>query len=175
MIKMTSQAVCVSASEFLAGRGCTCTSSVCKGKKQHPVQKRKVMNNHAVAETFITEDAPGAHWSVYVDLRHNGTRALRKTGAQGAGGGSGSEASFHDLTFTRSLHRDIQSCFWNNRSGEQRRAIMQLPVLWFPSLFTSKLPFNAHSHSLQLLHSCIRPLWGPATRSASLDPQRSQR
>lgn len=92
------------------------------------------MNNHTHADTSIIEDAPGAQWSVYVDLLHGETRALRKTGAQGAAGGSGAEASFHDLTSTRSLHRDLGSCCWNKGSGERRRAIMQLCVLEFPLL-----------------------------------------
>lgn len=123
------------------------------------------MNNHTNADTSIIEDAPGAHWSVYVDLLRGETRALRKTGAQGAAGGSGSEASFHDLTSTRSLHRDLGSCCWNKGSGERRRAIMQLCVLEFPLLYGSSPPSSPRSHSLQLLGSCAR--------SASLDPPRS--
>lgn len=140
-------------------------------KRQHPVEKRKIMNNHNDADTFIIEDAPGAHWSVYVDLLHGETRALRKTGAQGAGGGSGSEASFHDLTSTRSLHGDLRSCCWNKGSGERRRAIMQLCVLEFPLLYTSGPPSSPHSHSLQLLSSCARPHGLLGALAVSLDPR----
>lgn len=86
------------------------------------------------------------------------SRALRKTGAQGTAGGSGSEASFHDLTSTRSLRRDLRSCCcWNKESGERRRAIMQFCVLGFPSLCTSGPPTSPRSHSLQLFSSGAHP------------------
>lgn len=77
----------------------------------------EIKHHETMAEAFIREDAP-AHWSVYVDLLRGESRASRKMGAPGAAGGSGSEASFHDVTCARSLRRDLGSCCWKKGSGE---------------------------------------------------------
>lgn len=95
-------------------------------KKLYALGKKKKIYQPTPA-TYIIEDAPGAHWSVYVDFLHEESGALRKMGSQGAAGGSGSEASFHDLTSTRSLRRDLGSCCWNKGSGGVRLCIS---VFW---------------------------------------------
>lgn len=113
-------------------------TAICKIRGSIMWDKRQI--NQPMADTFIFDDAPGAQWSVYVDFLHGESGTLRKTGAQGAAGGSGSEASFHDLTSTRSLRRDLGSCCWNKGSDGVR---LCSSVLWgsrrFPPPFRPPL------------------------------------
>lgn len=150
---MTSRTVCVSSGQFLAGRRRTCKSTVCRGrggiwwketKRELKPWQIRLLSKMLLVQAFV------------LISRTIESRASRKTGAQGAAGGSSSEASFHDLTSTRSLRRDLGSCCWNKGSGERRRAIMQLCVLGIPPLCTSGPPTSPRSHSFQLRRSSSR-------------------
>lgn len=156
VIKMTSHTVCVSSGQFLAGRRRTCKSTVCRGRGgiwwKEPKRELKPWQIRSLSKMLLVQS--GAFMLICRTIE---SRASRKTGAQGAAGGSGSEASFHDLTLTRSLRRDLGSCCWNKGSGERRRAIMQLCVLGFLPLCTSGPPTSPRSHSFQLFSSGVHP------------------